>query len=371
MHIELMALKTYVALVFIIPATSTDLLIKSTVMECERLKRFMLRAFKNRKNTDHSIQELNKYRGLIIQIANNLSPVSNLDDKVASEMRTIVIELIKHTEEQSGHLLDKHHELPAFIVQELSENITTELQEIEEGLHQKKIPALFVQTLVKAHQDLFKPDRIPKMTYADSQYLSNIMPMLKSFALEAGEKDWPKKLTSLLIKYNFNHMRIYKLLRTEQYKVPMQIKDNEKLNQYFFNQRIWLNEIQVIPSLAFNSSADSLKNLLLTHLQATEMYIKENLEMLQRKKIEKIELSISVDILRLYFYYMCLEGMFNYPFKTEAADAICKHIRTKGTDQVSPRSLLKFDKIALNNSAIKFNLQLQRMQEQLRKDFDL
>lgn len=372
MYFELTVLKTYVSLVLLAPATCPyGIMMNSTIIECERLKKFMFTRFNKRKHTDRSIGNLNEYHYSIIEIANHLMNTPKSGDKIISEMLVTVIGLIKHTEALYGHLLDKSMLLPVFIVEELHQNLRIQMQEITEGLNQKKIPVPLIEQLNKAVFDLFKPQQISKLCYGHSHYIALFIPQLKSLALADQDKDWNLKLLLLLIKYNFNHLGTYRFFSATQRKNAAKIKDYTSWNQHFFDQRLWLEEIQVVPFLAYDAETPSLKELLLKHLQAIEQHTKNKLKIAQQQLPEKIHLTISVDELTLHFYYNYLAGMYNPQNKKDAAELICKNVRTKGTHQISPRSLLKFDKVALNSAAIKLHQKLRRIQTQIAEDFDL
>jgi hypothetical protein len=221
MFTELQLLKTYVDQLLSDPATYNSNTISQVTAECTRLQAFLFDVFNKSKDVKGLSDILNWYQNSFIKLADALFYSSDISRILATQALILIIGLTRHTQEQYKDLLDGKQPLPIFEASELSQKVDAELIVIQKGLHEKHISIPLIEQVVKAHTDLFKPTKYPALCYSEREYVEIFLPQLKALADDNREKGWNGRIRQLLIKYNFNHMGVYKFLAIP----PIPLKD--------------------------------------------------------------------------------------------------------------------------------------------------
>lgn len=314
--------------------------------------------------------ELHRCFSQLVNISNELWLSKPAHSDAKSALQTINL-LIDHLVVHYTPLITQKQALPFYRLHELKEQLHLNLQPIAVQLKEKNINEQFIVQLFKALADLFKEGRYPSCVYAQENYLSIFMTQLRLMAADVRKKDWERRLKQLLIKYNFNHMGIYKFLAHDAKTQLNKIKDPVQLHQLLHELNVWLAQLQLMPTLAYQAENDTLKNLLLKEIALYREHFIEKMGLSKAPEADKIACNSSVNELSLFFHYHYEDGLYNYKTKKEAAIAICQHVQSKETKDISPHSLTKFDKLQLNHAAIKLYQRNRRIQERLVEDFDL
>lgn len=369
MHTELHVLRTCTEQVLANPPTgNTAMLIHNVTIACERLKYFLFLVFSQSDDLTSATEILNWYRLSVTKLANSLWYAANAGNIPASEILLLVIGLTTHIEEEYGHRLDETHALPALMHQDLSKHISLELIEIREGLTQKHISVSLIEQLAKALTDLFKPTKYPVLCYAEKKYIEIFLPRLKALALEDREKDWNRRLRQLLIKYNFNHMGVYKFLKAEGQNDANFLQHYGSQKTFLEEKKIWLDGLMLIQGLAFNPESKTLKKLLLKDIAMARRQLAKKED---RNEHSRFDPNLGVGVLNLIFRYLFQFGLPRYKSKEEAAAAFCKNIRSKEKDSISTNSILKTGLLSKENDARLLYRFLKQIMDQLKEDFKL
>jgi len=344
-------------------------LINNVVIECERLKGLLFDSFSKNENLATFPNVLNVCQLLVIKLSNSLwtADPGNLAVQLALSP---LVALTRHTEEFYGDLLDKSQGLSDFEVQELRAWLDEELKAIEKRLRQTGIDEPLIEQLMKAHADLFKPEKYPALCYADRQYLEFFIPKLRAKVFDEEKRDWNVGLRLLLIKCNFNHMGIYKMSIAEIDKALL-IKDIKKQQQKLHEIDGWLKQVHPFPDIAYDFQVNDFKTLLLERVALLLEQLKDKIELEKLIKVGRLCFKSSVHELALDFHYKFDEDVYTLPTKRAVAECIVKHISTEGTEEVSAQSMLKFDKIEQRPAAVRLYQRQLRTTAKLKKDFDL
>jgi hypothetical protein len=314
---------------------------------------------------------LNWYQNSFIKLADALFYSSDISRILATQALILIVGLTRHTQEQYRGLLDSKQPLPIFEARELSQKVDAELIVIQKGLHEKHISVPLIEQVVKAHTDLFKPTKYPALCYSEKEYVEIFLPQLKALADDNREKDWNGRIRQLLIKYNFNHMGVYKFLESEIEKNFSSLRKPEDWLSLLYDKSIWIEQIMEVPDLAYTANHESLKQLLLKYLNAKGEFMKERLKIGKLIQPSKFYRNVNVNELALDLHYRFYENEFGYKTKKEAAAAFCESNSGKETVNISPHSINKFDKLEQHDAAVKLYQRYQRIVSKLAKDFDL
>lgn len=372
MKTELHIITTSVGMLLMVRPTypSKDTL-KSIIAECERLKIVFANSFNYTTDALMLTAAMNmRYAGLVA-LANDLlhnAPKHNPFHKHA--LRELVA-LVAYLDEHYSGFLKPELALSDFERFKLQDKFTRKLITIRDLLLSKGISKVLIDKLVKSIEDLFNVNKHPVFKREDRQYLEAFMPDLFALAADQRNKDWNLRFRQLLIQWNFNNMGIYKVLEAEQQKQTSARRNYQQQHQYLFEQCLWLEQIQPKTTLAYNRQAADLKSLLMTQVKSLQIYIKEVVEMKQYEVQHKLALNLNVEELAIAFKYNFDDGIFAYAHKKEAAEEVSRHFKTKGTDDISYRSLIKFDKVRLNRAAVSISHRYQSIIDQIVKDFDI
>ncbi|SMC60315.1 hypothetical protein [Pedobacter nyackensis] len=344
-------------------------LINNVVMECERLKGLLFDIFSKGGNVAAFASVLNVCQVSAIKLTNSLW-TAHPENPVVQQALNPLVALTRHTEGFYWDLLNKSHALSAFEVQELRVWLDEELKEIEQRLRQTRIDESLIEQLMKAHTDFFKPEKYPALCYADRQYLEVFIPKLKAKAFDERKQDWNIELRQLLIKWNFNHMGIYKMLIAEIDKI-VDIKNLKKKQQKLHEIDGWLHQVQSVPNIAYDFQIGDFKTLLLKRIGLLQEQLRVMIELETLIKVESICFKGSVHELALEFHYKYDEGVYVFSTKKAAAECILSHVRTEGTEEIALASFLKLDKLEYRPAATRLYQRYARITAKLKKDFDL
>lgn len=336
-------------------------------LEVNKLQIELASNHKKFKKNNHYQQELQVLFGKLTSISDQLWT----SNQTAKEASLIINHLTDHIYERYKPWISEQQKLPLYKLRALEDRYSKDLQIIDAKMRSKNITHNLVLQIIKAINDVFKEGRFPPCSFNQEMYLNILIPQLKKLAEDPRDKHWERRLKQLLIKYNFNSMGIYKFLIQENKAQLEHIKDPMKVLHVLHEINTWLQQIQVIPKLSFQTENPNLKSLLLKEIASYRAHLIERIKLDAHITIPKLACNSSVNELSLYFHYLFDEGLFNYKTKKEAAIAICEHIQSKETKHISAHSFIKFDKLQLNNAALKLYQRNKRIQEKLIKDFDL
>lgn len=339
-------------------------------IECEYLKAFLFTAFNDTPEEERFADILNWYRVAIIRLSNSLFNETGTNSVVTKALHTL-IGLLRYMEQEYGLLLDRNHPLPAFEVLELHRRLTGECREIADMLRQKNVSETLLKQLVKAFEDPFKPQRYPELCYREKYYLEMFIQRLKMLALDDREKDWNMRLRQMLLKYNFNHMGVYKVLAKEILIEFDALREWEKQHEFLHEKELLLQNKQEEPGFAYHTIFDSLKCILLKDVRIMQNHLMQKMQLKMLDDYRRVGFSISVAELNIEFHYDYEEGIFNYSSKIEAAEVVSKVIQTKDTKIVSPHSLKKVDKTRSLGAALNVYRRYIRKANKLVKDYNL
>lgn len=352
------------------PSDKATSLLENLGLETNGLRVMIFKTYFKNPKSKRFKSELNSHFTKLSNIADELwlAQPTNATAKSASE---IINPLLDHLMAHYATLLDQTQALALYRLQRLKNQLNIALSPIRMQLSNKNINESLLFQLFKALSDLLKESRYPRCSYLQETYLSVFIKQLQLLAADPRKKDWERRLKQLLIKYNFNHMGIYKFLAQEAKIQLAKIKDPVQVHQLLHDLNVWLAQLQLIPKLAYQPENDTLKNLLLKEMTLYRDHFIEKMQLGKVPAADKIACTSSVNELSLYFHYLFEDGLYNYKTKKEAAIAICQHVQSKETKEISPHSLTKFDKLQLNHAAIKLYQRNRRIQEKLVADFDL
>lgn len=344
-------------------------LLEGLNLESNGLRTIISRAYQKNPKSRKLEQELNRCFTKLCAAANELWLAKPTNEVVKDAQHTIH-QFIDHLMDSYTLILYQTHALPLYRLQQSKNKLASSMKPIQILLSSKNINEAFLAQLYKALRDLFKDNRYPCCCYAQENYLWVFIKQLQLLAADPRKKDWERRLKQLLIKYNFNHMGVYKFLATEAKAQLNKTQDPLQVHQRLHELKVWLAQLQLIPDLAYQPEHETLKGLLLKEITLYREHFMEKLS-LGTNGTDKIICNSSVNELSLFFHYLYEEGLYNYKTKKEAAIAVAQHVRSKETREISPHSLTKFDKLQLNQAAVKLYQRNRRIQERLVADFDL
>lgn len=362
-------INTYIKMLLLRPTNSAEI-IGYLHHELNGLKMMLI------QHHDHNVKpslfkrEFNYIFFKLTELSNTLYR-KKTNNNAIKEAFILINQSIEDLQKRYQNLISDHQGLAKFKYEVLKKLTKSHLPQFEKQLLAKKVNKDLVYQLIKAITDLLIEGRYPSLSYTQENYLLIILPQLKQLSEDQRNKDWERKLKQFLIKYNFNYMGIYKLLVEERKSKLSQIIDLSKLLDHLNELHLWLSQIQEIPNLAYQPKTDSLKIMLIKELILQKSFLKEKIQLDQQNPISKLDCNASVHELCLLFHYHFEEGLFNYKTKKEAAEALSQHLKSKAMQDISVHSLIKFDKLQLNNAALKLYQRYKRIQDKLIKDFDL
>lgn len=369
MKTKLCTLKTYVGALILSQPTHNYALAGNIKVECEYLKTFLFTTFNDTPEEERFADILNWYWHAIIKLSNTLFKPQETNPVATQALHTLV-GLLRYLEQEYGFLLNRNHPLPAFEVMELHRHLKGQCRQIAAMLEKKHISETLLRQLLKALEDPFRPYSYPKLCYGEKYYLEMFIQRLKTLAVDHREKDWNMRLKQLLLKYNFNHMGIYKVLANEQENKICSIKSYKKQLQLFYEKTLWLEQLQVLPDMAYNKQAEDLKTMLVKHINILKAHTEEEVMVKSYEDGQKLRHNLSLGEMALEFHYKYGLHVYDYPTKKAAVEVYCNHNRSIGTEHPSLKSFLNFDKID-RNAAIKYYQRNNSIQKKLVEDFDL
>ncbi|WP_407426130.1 hypothetical protein [Arcticibacter sp.] len=336
---------------------------------CEQLVAFLSNIFQTADEDDFR-KQFDLFFSAIVNFSDRLYTTSLSVKKVNTlAVFQLFDQLITQAEEDYPQFILPSHAMALASVAAVKKNISQQIPAIRMALQEKHISDKLLTQLLKALQDPFKKDKYPAFSYGDQRYLLLFVNQLKSMVRDGRTKDWNKRLRQLLIKNNFNHMGIYKVLEEEIRDSLNKINKTTRLELRLLETNTWLEQLQPVHDLAYQPYADSLKTMLLkfSNMLHQHAVIKETADSTNTK----LRLNLSVDELTLELHYRYIEKQFPYKNKKETAQAVANNISSKGTTDISSHSLSKFDKLELKDAAIKVYQRNKRITEMILRDFDL
>lgn len=368
---ELHILTSYVELLVMSrPVYHNTNVLESIKIERERLKEVLLFTFNQAQDRFQAALSLNKYYSHFTTLADVLWERARAHNPMARAALMVLISLIDYIELHYYDLLDQNNPLSAFESFKLWNHITTKLAAIQSLLVSKQVSAPLIYQVVKAFEDLFKKHRFRILVLADRNYIDLLLPELLELARDERGKDWNQRLKQLLIKNNFNHMGIYKLLETELERDILVIKDEQRQHDLLFHKDLWLKQIQPVKDVAYNHQARDLKSMLLMHVKIFGPHLKAQRKIRSREQQSKFKHKLSVDELSVQYHYEWTEGIYDYRSKKEGAIAFCNCNQSLERINISVDSFRNLDKLTQRNAALKYYQRIGRIQIQLKKDFD-
>lgn len=369
MFTELHILKTYVdQLLTDQVAYHQNTIINQVAAECSRLQDFFFNTFNKTDNIKRLTEILNWYQNAIIKQADALVDLADNGHHVATQVLILIIGLTRHTQDQYSNFLVCTQALPVFEAKVFRKHVEDELIEIEAGLKRKHVSDALIKQVVKALIDLFKTTKYPALSYSEKKYIEIFLPQLKALASDEREKDWNMRLRQLLIKYNFNHMGIYKFLKAEG-------QNDANFLQHYGNQKTfleekenWIDSILLMPNLVFDPISTTLKKLLLKDLSVVGKKLMKKEDQNAHRRFDP---NLGVGVLNLIFKYLFQLGLPRYNNKEDAAAAFCENIRSKEKDSISTHSIVKTGILDKENDARLLYKFLKRIMDELKKDFNI
>lgn len=348
----------------------TDLLIQIR-NETERLKVLIHTSFNHATDSFKLTETMNSYYEKLVQLTDDLWEKARLPNHTARLAMTEVLALKHFLEKEYGSFLDMQRALTDFERFTLEHRVLTEIQLIKEHFCSKKISEPLILQLEKVFLDLFKASKYPRFSVSKKEYVEALLMNLLAMAIDQRDKNWNVRLRQLLIKFNCNHMGIYRLLEAEHEREIILIRDPEMQQDQLYAKEIWIEQIQMNSRTAYNRDANDLKSMLLKHIKALGPHLAKKNKLRKAEKPEKVKYKLSVDELSLIFHYHCEEGIYDYLSKRAAAEAFCEHNRSIGTENMSTKSFLKLDKLEYRTAALNYYKRNSRILKQVKNDFDL
>lgn len=289
---------------------------------------------------------------------------------MAKQAMLKVLSLMMYLRLNYGNFLEKNHALAGFELFIIVQTTAIKAMLIKKLLISKDVTGLLIDQIFKAFSDFSKPEKHGIITSSDGQYITSLQQQLLGLVTDKRDKNWNLRLRLLLIRFNFNHLGIYKLLESEFEKQIYSIKSYKMQHQALYERKLWLEQIQVIPDVAYNRQAMSLKDLLMKHLVGLKEHLKEQRLIVETEQDKKLKHNLSVEEMALEFHYEYGEQVYDYKTKKAAAETFCSLSQSKARDEISLNSFLNFDKMN-RNAAIKYYQRIGRIQKKLQEDFDL
>ncbi|WP_131539777.1 hypothetical protein [Pedobacter nototheniae] len=338
--------------------------------ECERFRALLSEMMFSIEDPDKLSLTFSIHHQELTGLANKLFLKANASGKTLRIALEIVVDLLRFIEEKYGGILGENALVCAFTVKGVSREVSALTTELKMKLQHKGVSAPLLFQLFKAHDDLFRENRYPAFTTGNLRYLETIAPQIQKFANDKREKDWNKKLRQLLIKYNFNHMGLYNFFENEHQQQVLQGRTTLDRQRLLYKKVLAIEQIQVLPNLSYDPNAERLKDMLLKHLHLMQEMMKDEVKT-GKQEVQKLRYNVSVNELALDFHYRYGEKEFIYKTKKEAAQAFCQNNSSKQVNDISPHSMLKFDKLEQYDAAIKLYQRNLRIQNRLIEDFGL
>lgn len=353
------------------PIYSATAMLTPIKKESERLKVLFNASFNHVSDVLLLTEAMNTRYTKLVGLANALRHSAQQYNPIHRVALMELVELITYMEQHYSGFLNPELELADFEWFKLNHQVSAELIAIQDLLLSKGISKNLIYKINKAVDDLLNKDKHRAFCRADRQYLQAFMPALVALAADKRDKDWNLRLRRLLIQWNFNNMGVYKVLEHEQQQHISARRSYEKQHQYLFEQSFWLEQIQPITTSGYNRQALDLKSLLMKQLTCLRGYLTEVLQLKQYEVQRKLALNLNAEELAIEFKYNYDEGIFDYLHKKEAAEALSQHVKSIGTEEISCRTLTKFDKTKLHRAAVRVYHRYTVKLEKLAKDFDI
>jgi len=352
------------------PIYNNTEVLKSVAIEIERLKEGLLFSFNQAQNRFQVTEYLNSNYLHLIALADLLWERAREHNPIARSALLMVVSLMDFIRVQYGNFLDKNHALTAFELFVLKNYVSTQIGEISGLMTLKQVTEPLNKQIVKAFQDFFNLSKHAVINCVDRKYINDFLLLLSLLAHDQRDKNWNLRLRLLLIKHNFNHMGIYKVLERELEKQVASIKSYKMQHQLLYEQTMWLEQVQVFPEIGYNRESMSLKALLMKHIMLLKEHLNEQRLIIGAENDKKLKHNLSVDEMALAFHYNHGEQVYDYKTKKAAAEVFCSYNQSMGTTETSVKSFLNFDRMN-RSAAVKLYQRMGRIQKKLAEDFDL
>ncbi|WP_144062770.1 hypothetical protein [Sphingobacterium paucimobilis] len=258
---------------------------------------------------------------------------------------------------------------PLHLQQLLSGEVERRLPAICDKLAEKAIPESYILELEFALKTLFNPCKQPFCNYAHLSYLPQLLDGLEDMAHDDRDKAWTDRFVFLMIRFNFNYPGFFNRWM-EQVAQSLQPLDTAHERQQY------LAYIEHQLQLSYCSTDFCFDQLREPLLEQMRLYVSSILEKLEDSSDDitleedtALLTTLSGDELNLLFYYLYKAKVFDYPSKRETAKAFATFIHSKTNRRISYKTLEKFEKAALEASAIKMRRLLTSIIKAIDHDF--
>ncbi|SKB76069.1 hypothetical protein SAMN05660841_02187 [Sphingobacterium nematocida] len=257
---------------------------------------------------------------------------------------------------------------PLFLQQQLSEEIKRRLPAISSKLLEKAIPELYILELGYGIESLLNPGKQPQLCYAHLDYIPKLLGGLEQIARDNRDKVWVDRYVFLMIRFNFNYPGFFNRWSEHLTKTLKEL-DTGRAQKHLFHIERQLTFSYHSGDLCYNLSQEPLLEQMLLYvddlLEKFTDSVQDNTTFEETSLLTKL----NGDELNLIFYYFYKFRIYDYPNKREAAKAFSNTIQSISKQNISYKTLEKFEKSRLEASAIKMKRLLKAVVEAIDQDF--
>lgn len=257
---------------------------------------------------------------------------------------------------------------PLFLQQQLSEEIKRRLPAVSSKLLEKAIPELYILELKYGIESLLNPGKQPQLCYAHLDYIPKLLGGLEQIARDNRDKVWADRYVFLMIRFNFNYPGFFNRWSEQLTKTLKQLDRGRALEHlYHIDQQLTFSYHS--GDLCYNLSQEPLLEQMLLYVDDALNKLEDSPQDIASEEDTALLTKLSADELNLLFYYFYKANIFDYPSKREAAKAFSAFIYSKTNRKISYKTLEKFEKAALEASAIKMRRLLTSIIKAIDHDF--
>lgn len=267
-----------------------------------------------------------------------------------------------------GFYLQQGNTPPLFLQQQLSEEIKRRLPAISSKLLEKAIPELYILELKYALESLLNPEKQPQLCYAHLDYIPKLLGGLEQISRDNRDKVWTDRYVFLMIRFNFNYPGFFNRWSEQLTKTLKQL-DRGRAQEHLFHIEQQLRLSYHSGDLCYNLSQEPLLEQMLLYVNNALNKLEDSPQDIAPEEDTALLTKLSADELNLLFYYFYKAKIFDYPSKREAAKAFSAFIYSKTNRKISYKTLEKFEKAALEASAIKMRRLLTSIIKAIDHDF--
>ncbi|PRD48530.1 AbiH family protein [Sphingobacterium haloxyli] len=260
--------------------------------------------------------------------------------------------------------------LSRYAEKELREAVLLRLKNVLPSLRKKNIPAVYLAELSSAINSLFTAGKLPELKFSHRHYLSVFLTALEEMAADSRKKDWATRFLHILINYNFNHMGFFNRWKELQAKLLSEKHSHQDHIRLLRQQEDDLRLHIPVPTYSYDPLRPSLASYMSEHVRATIVSIQTAIEENPLLDEEVLLSTLSADEMCVIFHATYHANLFPHSTKREAAKSFATNIRSKTGRKISYKTLVKFDRPALEPAANSSRKKVKLMLHFIEREFN-